>query len=245
VEACFRDLTPHIFALETGLSSDPDMNRQWSELDKYAMLSNSDAHSPQKIGREVTLFDTDLSYDALFSAIKTGNGFKGTYEFFPEEGKYFQDGHRNCGISFTPRQSRKHNDICPVCGKPLTIGVLNRVEKLVDRPLPAPPEGTAGFSYIIPLPEILSELNGVSTESKKVNEAFRAVLSKFGNEFNILNEVPLEDLTRYNALLGEGIRRMRNKQVKRVAGYDGVYGTIRLFSDAELKAPKSKQLSIF
>jgi PHP family Zn ribbon phosphoesterase len=206
------------------------------------MLSNSDAHSPQKIGREVTLFDTDLTYDALFSAIKTGTGFSGTYEFFPEEGKYFQDGHRNCGISFKPRQSGKHNNICPVCGRPLTIGVLNRVEKLVDRSSPI--AGT-GFSYIIPLPEILSELNGVSTESKKVNEAFRAVLSTFGNEFNILKEVPLEDLSRYHPLLGEGIRRMRNKQVKRVAGYDGVYGVIRLFSDAELKAPKSKQLSIF
>lgn len=242
VAACFRDLTPHIFALETGLSSDPAMNRQWSELDQYTMLSNSDAHSPQKIGREVTLFDTELSYDALFSAIKTGIGFGGTYEFFPEEGKYFQDGHRNCGISFTPRQSGKHNNICPVCMRPLTIGVLNRVEKLVDRPVT---KDTEGFSYIIPLPEMLSEINGVSTESKKVNEAFRAVLSQFGNEFNILKEVSTEDLSRYHPLLGEGIRRMRNQQVKRVPGYDGVYGVIRLFTDEELKAPKGKQLSIF
>jgi DNA helicase-2/ATP-dependent DNA helicase PcrA len=238
VSACFRDLTPHIFALETGLSSDPDMNRQWSELDQYTMLSNSDAHSPQKIGREATVFNADLSYDAFFNAIKTGEGFGGTYEFFPEEGKYFRDGHRNCGISFTPQQSAKHKGICPVCGKPLTIGVLNRVEKLVDRP----PVKTAGFKYIIPLPEILSELNGVSTESKKVQEAFRAVLSVFGNEFNILNEVPVQDITRYHPLLGEGIRRMRNGEVQRIAGYDGVYGTIRLFSDDE---PKTNQLSIF
>jgi len=242
LEACFRDLTPHIFALETGLSSDPAMNRKWSELDKYTMLSNSDAHSPQKIGREVTLFDTTLGYDAMFEAIKTTNGFKGTYEFFPEEGKYFNDGHRNCGISFNPRQSRKHNDICPVCSKPLTIGVLNRVEKLVDR---AQPTTNEGFNYIIPLPEILAELNGVSTESKKVNEAYRSAISAFGNEFLLLNDVPVEDITRYDTMLGEGIRRMRNHEVKRVSGYDGVYGIIRLFNDEELKAPKSKQLSIF
>ena len=244
VEACFRDLTPHIFALETGLSSDPDMNRRWSDLDRYAMVSNSDAHSPQKIGREVTLFNTELSYDALFTALKTGIGFSGTYEFFPEEGKYFQDGHRKCGISFTPQQSRHHHDICPVCGRPLTIGVLHRVEKLVDRVLPESAH-TAGFRYIIPLPEILSELNGVSPESKKVQEAFRKVLSRFGNEFNILNEVPVEDITRYHPLLGEGIRRMRRQEVQRVAGYDGVYGVIRLFSDDELDPPKPMQLSMF
>jgi len=245
VQACFRDLTTHIFALETGLSSDPDMNRQWSELDQYTMLSNSDAHSPQKIGREATVFDTELSYDALFNAIKTGKGFGGTYEFFPEEGKYFRDGHRNCGISFTPQESKAHKGICPVCGRLLTIGVLNRVEKLVDRPTAVPPAGTAGFKYIIPLPEILSELNGVSAESKKVQEAFLAVLSVFGNEFNILNEVPVQDISRFHPLLGEGIRRMRHQQVQRIAGYDGVYGVIRLFSEEELHMHKNKQLSIF
>lgn len=242
VAACFRDLTPHIFALETGLSSDPEMNRKWSELDSYTMLSNSDAHSPQKIGREVTLFDKEMSYDALFDAVKTGNGFRGTYEFFPEEGKYFQDGHRNCGISFTPRQSRKHNDICPVCRKPLTIGVLNRVEKLSDR---TETLTSSGFRYIIPLPEILAELNGVSATSKKVNEAYRSVLSALGNECSILHEVPVEDITRYQPILGEAIRRMRQQEVKRIAGYDGVYGSIRLFGDDELNAPKPKQLSIF
>jgi uncharacterized protein (TIGR00375 family) len=245
VQACFRDLTPHIFALETGLSSDPDMNRKWSALDGYTMVSNSDAHSPQKIGREACVFDTELSYDALFHAMKTRQGFQGTYEFFPEEGKYFLDGHRDCGISFTPQQSHLHKELCPHCGRPLTIGVLNRVEKLVDRPAPVKPAGEAGFTYIIPLPEILSEINGASPESKKVQQAFIAAISAFGNEFNLLTKVPVADISRFHPLLGEGIRRMRLQQVQRVPGYDGIYGVIRLFTREALTVSKPGQLSIF
>jgi uncharacterized protein (TIGR00375 family) len=245
VQACFRDLTPAIFALETGLSSDPDMNRKWSALDGYTMVSNSDAHSPQKIGREATLFDTALTYDALFHAMKTGEGFKGTYEFFPEEGKYFLDGHRDCGISFTPGESRAVNERCPRCGRPLTIGVLNRVEKLADRPTPVVPVGAAGFTYIIPLPEILSEINGVSPDSKKVQQAFIAAISAFGNEFNLLTKIPVPEISQFHLLLGEGIRRMRDHQVQRTPGSDGVYGVIRLFANEELTRPKPGQLSIF
>ena len=245
VQACFRDLTPHIFALETGLSSDPDMNRKWSALDSYTMVSNSDAHSPQKLGREVCCFDTAFSYDALFHALKTGEGYKGTYEFFPEEGKYSMDGHRNCNIVFTPQESQAHHDCCPVCKKPLTIGVFNRVEKLADRPLPLNPAGTAGFTYIIPLPEILSEIHGVSPESKKVQQAFMAAISAFGNEFNLLTRAAVADITRFNGTLGKAIHRLRTHQVQRIPGYDGVYGTIRLFSDEELKTPPAAQLPMF
>lgn len=245
VEDCFRDLTPHIFALETGLSSDPAMNWQWSRLDRFTLISNSDAHSPQKLGREATLFDTDLGYEALFNALQTGKGFKGTYEFFPEEGKYFYDGHRNCNISFTPQQSAASKGICPHCGRPLTIGVLNRVETLADRPAPQKPAGAAGFQYIIPLPEILSEIHGTAPESKKVQQAFSTTISQFGNEFDLLNEIPVADISRYDATLAEAIHRMRRQQVIRIPGYDGVYGSIQLFKKDEHHSPQSQQITMF
>ena len=172
IEECFRDLSEHIFALETGLSSDPSMNWKVSSLDKYALVSNSDAHSPQKLGREANIFETDLSYYAMFEALKTKKGFLGTYEFFPEEGKYHMDGHRKCDVCLDPRESIKLNDICPVCGKPLTIGVLNRVENLADRENPQKPEGSPGFEYIIPLPEIIAEFTGTAPTTKAVQQTF-------------------------------------------------------------------------
>ncbi len=245
VDDCFRDLTPAIFALETGLSSDPPMNRKWSSLDRFALMSNSDAHSPAKLGREANLFNTGLSYDALFQAVKTGEGFSGTYEFFPEEGKYFLDGHRKCGISLQPQQTIGYRNICPQCGRPLTIGVLNRVENLTDRPQPVAPATEAGFRYIVPLPEILAEINGVSVESKKQQKAFVEAISAFGNEFSLLNDAPVESIHRYHPALGEAIRRIRNHEVIRIPGYDGVYGSIRLFKEGELKQFNTPQLRIF
>ena len=244
VEECFRDLTPQIFALETGLSSDPAMNRRWSQLDGFAMLSSSDAHSPQKLGREANLFDTDLGYDAMFDAVRTQKGFLGTYEFFPEEGKYSWDGHRKCGVSLAPSESLEYDNTCPRCGRLLTIGVFHRVELLADRVLPHHPEGTAGFHYIIPLPEILAELHKAGVDSRKVTTAFTAAISAFGNEFTLLKEAPVADIHRYDPVLAEAIRRMREGSVTRTAGYDGVYGTIKLFGD-ELPQPPKRQLSMF
>ena len=166
VEECFADLTPHIFALETGLSSDPPMNWRVSALDRYTLVSNSDAHSPEKLAREATLFDTELSYAALFDALRSGDPatYLGTIEFFPEEGKYHFDGHRACGIVWDPPTTRVHNELCPVCGKPVTVGVMHRVEVLADRPIGGRPARTHPFHSLIPLPEVLGEVHGVGAE---------------------------------------------------------------------------------
>ncbi|MDN5205636.1 UvrD-helicase domain-containing protein [Fulvivirgaceae bacterium BMA10] len=236
ITACFRDLSDHIFALETGLSSDPEMNWKLSELDRYTLISNSDAHSPQKLGREANLFNTERSYDALFNAIKTKKGFLGTYEFFPEEGKYHLDGHRNCNVVFEPDTTEKHKGLCPVCGQPLTLGVLHRVEKLADRKEPQKPEGAPGFEYIIPLPEVIAEIKGVGPNSKKVQQAFQQTISTFGNEFTLLQETPIEDIKRYgDDVLSEAIRRMREHEVNPISGYDGNYGVIRIFNKGEIE----------
>ena len=245
IDACFRDLSGLIFALETGLSSDPAMNWKWSALDRFTLISNSDAHSPQKLGREANLLDTEFSYDGLFNALKTKQGFKGTYEFFPEEGKYHHDGHRKCGISLEPKDTIRYKGICPVCGRPLTVGVLNRLEELSDRPEPQKPEGAANFDYLIPLPEILSEIKNSGPASKTVMQAFHKAISTFGNEFSLLEEVPVEDIKRYgDPILAEAIRRMRLREVNPQAGYDGLYGTIRIFEEGELAELKG-QLYLF
>jgi uncharacterized protein (TIGR00375 family) len=235
IDECFRDLSDKIFAIETGLSSDPAMNWKWSALDRFTLISNSDAHSAQKLGREVNLFDTELSYEALFNALKSQKGFLGTYEFFPEEGKYHHDGHRNCGVSLEPKESLTYKNICPRCGQPLTIGVLHRIGKLVDREAPQQPKGAADFDYIIPLPEILSEIKGAGPASKTVTQAFHQAISTFGNEFSLLKEVPVEDILKQGGpVLAEAIRRMRTHEVKPIAGYDGLYGVIKIFNEGEL-----------
>jgi uncharacterized protein (TIGR00375 family) len=235
IEECFRDLSGHIFALETGLSSDPTMNWKLSTLDKYALVSNSDAHSPQKLGREANIFDTELSYFAMFEALKTKNGFSGTYEFFPEEGKYHLDGHRKCNVVLDPRESIKLKNLCPRCGKPLTIGVLNRVEELADREDPLKPEGSPGFEYIIPLPEIIAEFMGTAPATKAVQQMFVQTISTFGNEFDLLHVVPLEEIkSKSGDLLAEAIRRLRGHEVNPQAGYDGEFGVIRIFNPGEI-----------
>lgn len=245
VEECFRDLYPHIFAIETGLSSDPAMNWRWSKLDHLTMMSSSDAHSPQKLGREANLFNTELSYDAMFNAAKTGNGFEGTYEFYPEEGKYSYDGHRNCNVCLHPSETLQRKGVCPGCGKQVTIGVMYRIESLTDRKEPLQPKRAAGFQYIIPLPEILSEIHKARTESKKVNNAFNEAVSTFGNEFSLLRDVSIEAIHRFHPVLAEGIHRMRTGHVIRKAGYDGVYGTIKLFESNETLQELQKQISMF
>lgn len=236
IEECFRDLTPHIFALETGLSSDPAMNWMCSSLDKYALVSNSDAHSAPKLGREANIFDTELSYYAMFEALKTKKGFGGTYEFFPQEGKYHLDGHRNCDICLTPEESEKYHNICPVCGKPLTIGVLNRVEALADRKTAEQPADAPDFKYLIPLPEIIGQLEGSSPSSKIVTEKFIKAVSTFGNEYDILHQIPLDEIkAKSTPVFAEAIRRLRAREVSPQSGFDGEYGTISVFKPGEIE----------
>jgi uncharacterized protein (TIGR00375 family) len=234
VEECFEDLTPRVFALETGLSSDPAMNWRLSALDRYTLISNSDAHSPQKIGREANCFDCALDYFSLFEALKTKKGYRGTLEFFPEEGKYHLDGHRRCSVVLRPEETRRLGNRCPVCGKPLTIGVMNRVEEIADRGSADRPAGAAGFESLIPLREVLAETLGRNPGTKAVEREYWRVLAAYGSEFGILREVPDAVLRAdSNPLLAEAVARMRRGRVIRQAGYDGEYGRIRLFDEAE------------
>ncbi len=242
VEEAFGDLTPHIFALETGLSSDPPMNWRVSSLDPYALISSSDAHSPAKLAREATLFDIDLSYDALFDALRANDParYLGTLEFFPEEGKYHYDGHRKCGIVWDPKTTLAHKGICPVCGKPVTVGVMHRVELLADRPEGEPKPNAAPFHSLIPLPEILSELQGVGPNSKRVQREYDRILGQLGPELRILFDLPLEDIARVGgSRLAEGIGRMRRGEVITQPGYDGEYGVIRVFPAVESEPPQT------
>lgn len=245
VEECFDDLTPHIFALETGLSSDPPMNWRISTLDRYTLVSNSDAHSPQKLAREANVFDTELSYPAIFASLKQQDeGFSGTVEFFPEEGKYHYDGHRKCGICWAPKTTLAHRGICPVCGKKVTVGVMHRVEILADRPEGAAPAHPRPFRSLIPLPEVLAEVYGVGPASKQVQQSYETLLAGLGPELAILQDAPLDELGRVgDPLLAESLRRMRCGEVNAAGGYDGEYGVVKLFEAGE-RAAFSAQLSL-
>jgi DNA helicase-2/ATP-dependent DNA helicase PcrA len=235
VRDCYADLADHIFAVETGLSSDPPMNWSCSSLDGYRLVSNSDAHSPPMLGREATVFDTNLDYFAMAAALKTGGGLAGTIEFFPEEGKYHLDGHRKCDTRFDPERTRQLAKTCPVCAKPLTVGVLHRVAELADRPPGFRPPGAAGFTSLVQLPEIMSEILATGPKSKKVVGEVGRLVAALGPELTILRDVPLDDLRRAGgSLLSEAIARLRRGEVIRDAGYDGEYGTIRLFKPNEL-----------
>lgn len=235
ISECFADLAPHIFAVETGLSSDPAMNWRLSALDRYALVSSSDAHSPEKLGREANLFDCDLSYFAMRDALRArGTGFLGTLEFFPEEGKYHADGHRKCGVVMTPEEAATCGKICPRCGKPLTGGVLGRVAALADRPEGFRPESAKPFASLVPLVEVLGEVLGVGAGSKRVAGACQQLVSRVGPELTVLQDAPLEDVGREGPpLLAEALRRMRAGEVRRQAGYDGEYGVVRMFDEDE------------
>jgi uncharacterized protein (TIGR00375 family) len=236
IKECFEDLTPHIFAAETGLSSDPPMNWRVSDLDGLTLVSNSDAHSPLNIGREANLLNTRLSYHGIKSAIKSGDSdaFLGTFEFYPQEGKYHLDGHRNCKIRLNPRETMDYDGKCPVCGKALTIGVLSRVEELADRNQGLKPPIHHSYHSIIPLAEIFSDILQVGVKSKKVKTNYQKALIRLGSEFNILHTLETDKIDSTGIpLLGEAIRRMRQKEVEITPGYDGEYGRIKIFNSDE------------
>ena len=232
VEECFEELAPYIHALETGLSSDPAMNWRISKLDRYQLVSNSDAHSPSKLGREANLLDIDCSYEGLYRAIQTGEGLEGTVEFFPEEGKYHFDGHRKCGVSLSPVEAERLGGICPVCGKKLTMGVDHRVEQLADRAEGFVKKDGKKYESLVPLPEVISTCMGYSAASKKVQGCFEQMIQTLGTEFDILRNVPSEDIKSCaGERIAEGIENVRTGNVKRIPGYDGEYGKIELFEE--------------
>jgi DNA helicase II / ATP-dependent DNA helicase PcrA len=254
VAACYGDLAGHVFAIETGLSSDPPMNWRLSSLDRYTLVSNSDAHSPAKLGREASVFETEMDYFAMRRALETRQGYGGTVEFFPEEGKYHLDGHRKCNVVLEPAETQKALGLCPVCGKGLTVGVMHRVQELADRPDGFQPEGAPGFRCLVPLPEVLAEILGMGVSSKIVDRAYETVLARLGSELFILGHAPIEDLRRggqghdaqmsqISGQLAEAVARMRAGQVIRQPGYDGEYGVIRLFREDELRR-KAVSLSL-
>lgn len=232
VEECFEELAPYIHALETGLSSDPAMNWRISKLDRYQLVSNSDAHSPSKLGREANLLDIDCSYEGLYRTIQTGEGLEGTVEFFPEEGKYHFDGHRKCGVSLSPVEAERLGGICPVCGKKLTMGVDHRVEQLADRAEGFVKKDGKKYESLVPLPEVISTCMGYSAASKKVQGCFEQMIQTLGTEFDILRNVPSEDIKSCaGERIAEGIENVRTGNVKRIPGYDGEYGKIELFDE--------------
>jgi DNA helicase II / ATP-dependent DNA helicase PcrA len=233
---CYADLADHIFAVETGLSSDPEMNWRVSSLDAYRLVSNSDAHSAPALAREATLLSSGLDYYAVRDAFRTGDGLQGTIEFFPEEGKYHADGHRACGVNWTPAQTRETGGRCPECGKPLTVGVLHRVEELADRPADFRPDHAPAVHHLIQLAEIVGEVNGVGPKSKTVEAQLNTLVATLGPELVILRETPLDEVARVGGpLLGEAIGRLRAGRVRRIPGYDGEYGVVRLFEPDELR----------
>ena len=239
IEACFEDLSSHIFALETGLSSDPAMNWRVSSLDGRTLVSNSDAHSPSKLGREANRFCCNLSYDDVRTAMETGDPsrFLGTLEFYPEEGKYHLDGHRKCGICFHPKKTMNAGGICPVCQRPLTLGVLYRVEELADRSEDQKPPGTHPFTSVVPLVDILADIYRVGPASKKVAGAYEAALKALGSELDILTKLNTDDLEQAGIpLLSLAVERMRGGRIHVNGGFDGQYGTVKIFTDDERRS---------
>ena len=246
LEECFEELTPQIYAIETGLSSDPAMNWRVEKLDSVALISNSDSHSGRKIGREANIFDGEMSYAAIYEAIKYGaparagerNGkptkLKGTIEFFPEEGKYHYDGHRACGVSWQPTETKAHQGKCSVCGKKVTVGVMSRVDDLATRPLNEKPREALEFISTVPLEEIISSALGVGPVSKAVQKEYNHLLEAFANEFEILLEADIDRVSKESLpIIGEGLRRVREGKLHIKPGYDGEFGKVEIFTEEE------------
>lgn len=247
IEECFGEYSRNIFAVETGLSSDPAMNWRVSSLDRVALVSNSDAHSPSKLGREANVFDTELSYKGIMSALraKDPKKFLYTVEFFPEEGKYHYDGHRNCKICLSPKDTKKKKKKCPQCGKPLTLGVLNRIEQLADRAYGLKPDKAIPFKNLVPLIEIIAEAYDKSTDSAVVRNDYIKAVSNGGNELDMLINMPTDELSSFiPPIVVEGIKKVREGKINISPGYDGQYGEIKIFSEKD-RAQASKQASLF
>lgn len=248
LEECFGDLSSHIFALETGLSSDPPMNRLWSQLDYLALVSNSDAHSGANLGREANMFQGAPSYDGIFESLRKAARredtaadscrFLGTCEFYPEEGKYHLDGHRACNIALDPEESRALGNKCPVCGKPLTMGVLHRVEDLADRrecvPLPNEPEA----KMLVPLPEVVAQIYQCGANTRKVEQQCLKIVSTLGPELDVLCQLPVEEIRAFWEPLGEAVERIRAGRLRLCPGFDGRYGKTSIFEAGELQTGK-------
>jgi len=249
IEECFEEMTPFIFALETGLSSDPAMNWRLPQLDKYTLISNSDAHSPSKLGREANAFDTEFSYEGLVKAIKRKDPdeFLYTIEFFPEEGKYHYDGHRKCNIVLSPQETIQHNYLCPQCHRRLTVGVMHRVNELAQREPGDTPPNQIPFKNLIPLNEVIGQAFEKTSTCKSVWDAYFGLIHDFGDEHTILTETSVEDLSRRaSERIAQGIERMRKGQVRIVPGHDGVFGVIDLFGETEGSPGNSQgQLDLF
>ncbi len=248
LEDCFEKQASRIYCLETGLSSDPAMNWRLSALDKYSLISNSDSHSPQRIGREANVFDCELSYPGIIDVLKKKDKarFLFTIEFFPEEGKYHFDGHRLCQVRFSPEMTRAHNNICPKCGKSLTVGVLNRVEVLADRQIGFTPKNSIPFKNLVPLEEIIAEVRGVGRTSKKVMKEYTQIIQHFGTEFEVLLKAESDALYEFLPFkIAEGVLKVRQGKVDINPGFDGEYGKIKIFSQEERDTGREKQLKFF
>jgi uncharacterized protein (TIGR00375 family) len=250
LEECFGNYTKDVYAYETGLSSDPEMNWRLSVLDKLTLLSNSDAHSLPNIGREANVFELkDVTYDEIYEVIKNPSASSGqvkyTIEFYPEEGMYHYDGHRSCNISYAPEETKKHRGICPVCKRPLTVGVLNRVNELADRPTGFKPKGVPGFKKLVELDKIIAEaLDIKSRSSNKVQIEYNNLVKQLGNELFILIDASLDDIKKVSSpSIAEGVKRVRNGELELKPGFDGQYGVIKIFSEEEKK--KDNQMSLF
>jgi len=245
IEECFEEYTKDIYALETGLSSDPGMNWRWSKLDRFNLISNSDSHSPRKIGREANVFDVEMSYKSVIDALKVKDNkkFLHTVEFFPEEGKYHYDGHRNCKVRFNPSETKKNKSVCPACGKPLTVGVMNRVDALADRPEGFVPEGSVPYKRMIPLSEIIADVLGVGDGSKAVEKEYSAIIPRVGTEFEVLTEVRENELlTKLPQKIAKAIINVRNGNVNILPGFDGEYGKIEILKKEDTA---EKQMDLF
>lgn len=246
IEECFGEYAKHIYALETGLSSNPAMNRRLTCLDNITLISNSDAHSPSKLGREACVFDCNMDYAEIMSVIKTNDRkrFLYTVEFYPEEGKYHHDGHRGCGISFSPEETKKAGGTCPMCGKPLTIGVMHRVSDLADRPPDFESPKAVPAKHLVPLGEIVAQSFGMGVNSKKVQHEYARLVKEAGSEFAILLDASEDELVRFaGEKIAEGIIRTRGGQLSIAPGFDGEFGKVRIFDKAEVPTPTTEPIS--
>jgi len=246
IQECFGKMTKYIYAIETGLSSDPPMNWRVSALDQLTLISNSDAHSSRNLGREANVFDIEpnqLSYEEICRILKTKDNHKflHTIEFFPQEGKYHWDGHHNCGVQFSPAETRKNQGICPKCKKKLTIGVEYRVEQLADRPI-GYKNNFIPYKNLVPLPEIISEVYDVGVNSKKVQAIYQNIIKAGGNEFRILLDLTPQELqASIEPEIANAINNVRSGQISISPGYDGVYGHVSVAKGLKL-TEKQKRL---